>query len=155
MEDSIVNYPRLAVSCVVKRQSRYLLVRRRSGPSTGDYAFPGGKVEAGEFLAEAALRELHEETGLRGDRVRFFRLYDLINRQDDDGTDSHYVLAVHLVEVDDGQHAVAGDDADALGWFAANEIRQLPVPPSVLECIDFFERHGLQTELPSSKSEHG
>ncbi len=138
-----MSYPRLAVSCVVKRRDRYLLVQRARGASAGDYAFPGGKVELGEQLAEAALRELLEETGLRGRNVRFFRYYDLINTGSNGQTSHHYRLAVHLAEVDEAEPAVAGDDAAALGWFDATEVQRLQVPPSVLECIDYFERHGL------------
>jgi 8-oxo-dGTP diphosphatase len=137
-----MDYPRIAVSSIVRRQDRYLLVLRGAGRNSGDYAFPGGKVEAGEQLAEAALRELREETGIVGHSARFFRLYDLIARSGDGPVESHYVLAVHLVEADEDQQAVAADDAVAAGWFTADEIRSLQTPPSVLECIDHIEAHG-------------
>lgn len=148
MEDSFAHYPRLAVSCIVKRQQKYLLVRRGSGPSAGHYAFPGGKVETGERLIEAVLRELHEETGLNGHNVRFFRLYDLITHASVGEPGSHFVLAVHFADVDDSQDAVAGDDADALGWFMAHETQTLTMPPSVAECIEHVERHGSSTTDP-------
>ncbi len=158
MEGSFTHYPRMAVSCIVRRQNRYLLVRRGRGPSAGQYAFPGGKVEAGERLVEAVLRELREETGLTGHSVRFFRLYDLITPADTQ-PGSHFVLAVHFAEVDDAQDAVAGDDADALGWFRADETGALTMPPSVAECIEHVERNGWDAAAPvedqwlSSKSE--
>jgi len=156
MKDDNERYPRMAVSCVVRRDDRYLLVLRGPGPSAGHYAFPGGKVEAGERLEAAALRELREETGLEAGNVRFFRLYDLITHPGDVDPESHFVLAVHLAEVDDKQIAVAGDDAVALGWFAVHEVRDLPVPPSVMHCIDALERIRVaESALPSSKSEHG
>ena len=156
MKDGNRRYPRMAVSCVVTRAGRYLLVLRGSGQAAGYYAFPGGKVEAGELLTDAALRELREETGLDGRNVRFFRLYDLIAPAEASEPESHYVLAVHLADTDDEQVAVAGDDAVALGWFAANELGGLPVPPSVMECIEALESIGTaQTPSPSSKSEHG
>ena len=148
-----MTYPRMAVSCVVRRDGRYLLVRRGTSPSLGDYAFPGGKVEAGERLTQAALRELREETGLIGEEARFFRLYDLIETGADGGSESHYVLAVHLADIDDAQVAVAGDDAEALGWFAAREIRDLPIPPSVWECIEHLEQLRMPGDRSSRKSE--
>ncbi|MEM9107525.1 MAG: NUDIX domain-containing protein [Pseudomonadota bacterium] len=138
-----MDYPRIAVSAIVRRQDRYLLVLRGAGRNRGDYAFPGGKVEAGEQLAEAALRELREETGIIGHKARFFRLYDLIAHSDAGPVESHYVLAVHLVEADEGQEAVAADDAADAGWYTAAEIRELQAPPSVVECIDHIEANGL------------
>lgn len=150
----VMTYPRMAVSCVVKRENRYLLVQRGSGVGAGDYAFPGGKVEIGERLVDATLRELREETGLTGRNVRFFRIYDLIDVGDNGETSSHYVLAVHLAEVDEVQEAVAGDDAVALGWFSELEIRRLPVHASILECIDHLEPGGSSETGLSSKSEH-
>ena len=142
-----MTYPRIAVSSILKRADRYLMVLRGSGRHAGDYAFPGGKVERGEQLAEAALRELREETGIVGHSARFFRLYDLIARAADGQTESHYVLAVHLVEAEADQQAVAADDAAEAGWFTAEEIRRLQTPPSVLECIEYIEINGLDPTL--------
>lgn len=139
-------YPRIAVSAILRRENRYLLVLRGKGQSEGQYAFPGGKVEPGERLNTAALRELHEETGIRGDDARFFRLYDLIAHDADGALASHYVLAVHLVDADVGQQAVAADDAVDAGWFTIEEIRSLPTPPSVLECVEYIDRHGHEPE---------
>ena len=139
-------YPRIAVSAILRRDDRFLLVQRGQGQSEGLYAFPGGKVEPGEQLEEAAIRELEEETGIRGHDARFFRLYDLIARDADGLLESHYVLAVHLVEAEDGQQAVAADDAVAAGWFTIDEIRTLPTPPSVVECIEYIDLHGLEAE---------
>ncbi|MCA9448942.1 MAG: NUDIX hydrolase [Candidatus Omnitrophica bacterium] len=54
---------RHAVSVALTQGDRFLLVKRGRAPSLGEYAFPGGRVEAGETLEEAARRELLEETG--------------------------------------------------------------------------------------------
>ncbi|MCY6381442.1 NUDIX hydrolase [Hoeflea prorocentri] len=142
-----MDYPRIAVSTIVKRAERYLLVLRASGQASGYYAFPGGKVEAGETLSQAALRELQEETGICGENPRFFRLYDLISHNTNGSVESHYVLAVHLVDADNGQEAIAADDAADAGWYSASEALSLPVPPSVRECIDYLEANGPVAQL--------
>jgi len=57
-------HPQLAVSAVIFRDSRILLVRRARSPAKGFYSLPGGRVEFGESLHAALHREIDEETGL-------------------------------------------------------------------------------------------
>lgn len=56
--------PQLAVSTAIVRDGKVLLVRRAVPPANHYYTFPGGRVEYGETLAQAAAREVLEETGL-------------------------------------------------------------------------------------------
>ncbi|HEY0233848.1 MAG TPA: NUDIX hydrolase [Afipia sp.] len=56
--------PQIAVSTAVVREDKVLLVRRAVPPANHYYTFPGGRVEYGETLAQAAAREVLEETGL-------------------------------------------------------------------------------------------
>jgi len=58
--------PELCVSAIVIDDERLLLVRRGRGRAQGDWAVPGGRVQAGEMLAEAVVRELVGETGIEG-----------------------------------------------------------------------------------------
>jgi 8-oxo-dGTP diphosphatase len=58
-------HPVAAVLGVIVHESRVLLVRRSNPPDAGFWGFPGGKIEAGETIEQAALREVNEETGLR------------------------------------------------------------------------------------------
>src|SRR5205085_9995636 len=58
--------PEVAVGAIAVDEDRLLLVRRGHGPAAGLWSVPGGRVEPGETLAEAVVRELAEETGLEG-----------------------------------------------------------------------------------------
>ncbi|MBY0531232.1 MAG: NUDIX hydrolase [Xanthobacteraceae bacterium] len=101
--------PALAADCVVfDKAGRLLLIRRKNPPFQGQYALPGGFVEYGERMEDAALRELREETGIAGKIVRLVGVY---SRPDRDPR-GHCVSAVYLVDAGD-QSPVAGDDAAA------------------------------------------
>jgi len=68
--------PLLTVDCVVfDRHDRLLLIQRRNPPFTGAYALPGGFVDVGETVEQAALRELHEEAGIEGKILRLIGVY--------------------------------------------------------------------------------
>ena len=68
--------PLLTVDCVVFDESeRLLLIRRAKPPFKGRYALPGGFVDIGETVEDAALRELHEETGIEGKIIRLIGVY--------------------------------------------------------------------------------
>jgi ADP-ribose pyrophosphatase YjhB (NUDIX family) len=130
--------PQPASSAIVERDGRYLLVLRSKPPSNAMYAFPGGRGEEGETPAETALRELHEETGIRGEKPMLFATYDLPGREDGPGSPSFF-LSVFKVKADETTVAVASDDAASVGWYSADEIATMPAPDSVRECIGRLE----------------
>ncbi|KQR73501.1 ADP-ribose pyrophosphatase [Rhizobium sp. Leaf384] len=131
--------PALASSAIVVRAGRYLLVRRSKPPSADMYAFPGGRSEPGETPAETAIRELLEETGIVGSAPQLFATYDLPAAKADGAGGRHFFLSVFRVEAEVDAEAVAGDDAASLGWYTADEIADLPAPPSVRDCIARLE----------------
>src|SRR4051812_48776165 len=113
--------PALTVDLVVvtrEPRPRVLLVRRKKDPFAGTWAFPGGFVDEGEKLADAARRELKEETG--SDIREIEQLYTT----GDPGRDPRgwTVTVAYLARVDvDRLKPVAGDDADAVGWFPLDD----------------------------------
>ncbi|PYE28655.1 ADP-ribose pyrophosphatase YjhB (NUDIX family) [Rhizobium sp. PP-F2F-G20b] len=131
--------PALASSAIVVRNGRYLLVRRSKPPSAEMFAFPGGRAEPGETPAQTAVRELLEETGITGSAPELFATYDLPVDTADGAGGRHFFLSVFRVEADIDAEAVAGDDAASLGWYTADEIADLPAPPSVRDCIARLE----------------
>lgn len=124
---------RLASSAIVERSGRFLLVRRGNPPAANLFAFPGGRAEPGETPAETALRELHEETGVIGRNPQLFETVELLPEPGVAG--SHYLLSVFRVETDETCVATAESDALEAGWFLPDEIYELPVPPSVRDCV--------------------
>ncbi len=74
-------------------KGRILLQRRRSGLFKGYVGLPGGKVEFGEDIVDAALRELREETGLKGFRASASGVYSEVNF-DNQSMSNHFVLFV-------------------------------------------------------------
>lgn len=121
--------PVLAVSVALLRGDSVLLVRRGRAPSRGLYAFPGGRVEPGETLEQAARRELAEETGMAAAALVAHRTI-LIEPSDE----AHpvYELTVFAGAADAGE-AVAADDAEAVCWADRTALDLLPLTPSVGE----------------------
>ena len=117
---------RLAVSVVLRRDGRFLLVERGNPPGRGMFAFPGGRVEQGEQLHVAAGRELLEETGLVAANLREIACFGL------PGDDGGFQLHVFAAETFGGA-LVAGDDALSADWYALEQMRVMAVPQSVLE----------------------
>ncbi len=136
-----VTSPTPAVSVAVidhrKGEPRILLVLRANAPARGLYAFPGGRVEPGEGLEAAALRELREETGLIGHDPVPLKCYDLKSHDDDGRLTSWFALTVFSARLpnDSPSEPIASDDAAAAGWFERRALADLPMPESVRECL--------------------
>jgi len=127
----IVTLP--AVSVALVRDERVLLVRRRFAPARGLYAFPGGRVEAGESLETAARRELYEETGLHAGPLT--PVEEILIESEKGGLAVQFRLQVftgHHV----GGEPVANDDAEEAAFFGLPEVLRLPLAGSVGEIAE-------------------
>jgi 8-oxo-dGTP diphosphatase len=119
----------VGVGAVVVRDGRLLVVRRGRPPAAGLWAVPGGRLEPGEAIAEAVVRELVEETGLTGRAVGLCGIAERI------GEGVHVVIHDWHVEVDPAAEPVAGDDADAVAWATRSDLRALPLVPRFEEFL--------------------
>lgn len=109
--------PVCAALAVVVRGGDVLLVRRANRPDAGLWGYPGGKIEAGETIAAAALRELREETGVRAEAAGVVTALDALDRAPGGALRHHYVMVAVLCRWLSGE-PVAADDAEEARWFA-------------------------------------
>ena len=116
--------PRVGVLAIARRGEKLLLVRRRNPPDAGKWGFPGGAQELGETVAEAAVRELREETGVEADPSGVLDVVDFIQRDEDGRVQFHYALIAVLLDWRFGE-GVAADDAEELRWVTLAEIDAL------------------------------
>lgn len=110
------------------------MVRRGHGPAGGYWTVPGGRVEAGETLAEAVVRELAEETGLQGVCDEFLGYVERV------GEAYHHVILDFSVTVIDDADPVAGDDAAEAAWVPLDDVSELSVTAGLVE---FLHDHGI------------
>ena len=108
--------PTLAALAVVIRHGDVLLARRRNAPDAGLWGFPGGHVELGETALDAAVRELHEETGIVARACRYLTNVDVIERGGDGTIRFHFLLAAVLCEHLSGAPVARDDVSDARWW---------------------------------------
>lgn len=113
--------PVAATISAVIRDEKILLVRRANPPDQGLWGFPGGKIDHGETIESAAVRELKEETGIEASAVEVFTAVDVIVPGDDVHPKFHYVLIAVLCRWLNGE-PVAGDDALEARWFDFREL---------------------------------
>jgi ADP-ribose pyrophosphatase YjhB (NUDIX family) len=125
--------PKLGVSASVWRDGRVLLVQRAK-PPVGIWAFPGGHVEPGERLEEAAARELHEETGMTAHFHGLAGLYDVIRRDAAGLVTVHYVIACFAGLAGPGE-PVAASDAMAVAWADPDSLGGYALAPNMPAAI--------------------
>jgi 8-oxo-dGTP diphosphatase len=109
----IYHNPKIVAGVIPVRDGKVALVRRAMRPSRGAWVFPGGYVDRGEAVEDAALRETWEETGLR---VRLERLLGVYSRAGDE-----IVLVVYVGEVVDGELTAGEEETDA-AWFSPESL---------------------------------
>lgn len=137
MTDAI-RRPETSVGAVVVRDGRLLLIRRGRGPAQGLWSVPGGRVEWGETLQEAVVREVVEETGLDvvcGPYIGF------VERM---SADYHYVILDFWATAATDGPLVAGDDAAEAAWVP---LADLGVTDLVDGMLEFLADHDIVSTI--------
>jgi ADP-ribose pyrophosphatase YjhB (NUDIX family) len=132
------NRPTLGVSTLVTKDEGVLVVKRNREPLKGLWSLPGGHVEAGESLADAALREVREETGVTADSPERIDMAEVMPPSADGGIAAHFVLVVFRARYVSGE-PVAADDAAEARWVSPADLTKLEMTEETRRMI---ERHG-------------
>lgn len=129
MDEAQMRKPVAAAGVVCLRGDDVLLIRRGAPPRENEWSLPGGRIEFGERAADAALRELREETGCEAEMLG---LIDVVDGLIDD---RHYLLVDYAVRWMSGDPR-AGDDAREARFFAPDEIAALGMWSETVRVIE-------------------
>src|SRR5918997_6435038 len=126
--------PEVCVGAIAVADGQLLLVRRGRGPAAGTWSVPGGRVEAGETLAEAVIRELAEETSLEG------VCDELVGWVERMSPEHHYVILDFAVTILEPADPRPGDDAVEAEWVPLDEVAHRRLADGLAE---FLHQHGI------------
>jgi len=122
-------YPIAGVGAVVIYNSKVLLVQRGTQPYKGQWCIPGGKINFGETLQQAAEREIFEETGILIEAHEPVYTFDIIetgNSENPSRLPFHYVVTDLRAEYLSGDIQAGSDVLDA-AWFGKEEVMRSDV----------------------------
>jgi 8-oxo-dGTP diphosphatase len=138
-------YPRrpyVAVSAAILRADKVLVVRRARNPAINLYTLPGGAVETGETLVQAAIREVREETQLSIDPVAVVGHREVIARDAQGRVERHFVILSFAARWLAGEPAL-NEELDDARWLKPGELPALRTTEGLAEIVAAaFERLG-------------
>lgn len=127
--------PTPAVGVVCLRGSDVLLIRRGTAPMIGEWSLPGGRIEWGERAADAALRELREETGVEAELLGLIDVVDgLFTSRRTAEVTRHYLLVDYAARWTGGEPR-AGDDAAEAVFHSLDALNRLGLWEETLRII--------------------
>jgi len=127
--------PLIGVGTVTIKQGKILLVRRAFEPGAGKWSIPGGMVEVGETLSEAAARETEEETGIKVKILELINVFDMIDRDPDNKIRFHYVLVDFLSKPVGGEEKPS-EEVSEMKWVAYEEAKTMDLTRTARKALD-------------------
>jgi len=134
MKREFPEFPLVGVGAIIIKDDRVVLVKRAHPPIQGQWSIPGGVLEVGELVRQAAIREAREETGLIVEPGELLGVYDRILRDGEHRVQYHYVLVDFLCRPVGGELR-ADSDAAEVRWFARDELPALQLAEDTQEVI--------------------
>jgi ADP-ribose pyrophosphatase YjhB (NUDIX family) len=134
MQREFPEVPLVGVGAVIIEDERVVLVKRAHPPLQAEWSIPGGVLEVGELVREAAIREAREETGLTVEPGELLGVYDRILCNLERRVQYHYVLIDFLCRRVAGDLAAASDAAE-VRWFSRDELPVLKLAEDTLDVI--------------------
>ena len=134
MKREFPEVPLVGVGAIIIEDSRVVLVKRAHPPLQDQWSIPGGVLEVGELVREAAVREAREETGLIVEPGELLGVYDRVLRNAEQRVQYHYVLIDFLCHRAGGELGAAGD-ASEVRWFTREELPALKLADDTLDVI--------------------
>ena len=134
MQREYPEHPLVGVGAIIIENSRVVLVKRAHPPLQALWSIPGGVLEIGELVRDAAVREAREETGLTVEPGELLGVFDRVLRDPGGRVQYHYVLVDFLCRRVSGELVAAGDAA-AARWFTRDELPALNLAEDTLEVI--------------------
>ena len=134
MKREFPELPLVGIGSIIIENNRVLLVKRAHPPIQGQWSIPGGVLEVGELIRDAAIREVREETGLIVEPADLLGVYDRILRNPEKRVQYHYVLIDFLCRVVGGE-LQASTDASDVRWFMPEELPGLTLAEDTQEVI--------------------
>ncbi|MHA1292353.1 MAG: NUDIX hydrolase [Promethearchaeota archaeon] len=130
--------PHIGVGVMLVRENTLLLVKRKYNPDAGYWSIPGGHLDLGEKVQDAAIREAYEETGFKTKVTKLAGIIDKIMYNDKGIIEYHYVLINYFVtqiEGDPNQQPVAADDALDARFVPFEELKNYKLTDSLIELL--------------------
>ena len=134
MQREFPEVPLVGVGAVIIEGDRVVLVKRLHPPLQDKWSIPGGVLEVGERVREAAMREAREETGLTVEPGELLGVYYRVLRDAEQRVQYHYVLIDFLCRRVAGDIAAASDAAE-VRWFSREELPGLKLAEDTVDVI--------------------